>query len=75
MEEFLNEETWAIVPVSVGYQLEKKGIFIRQLYDGPPNRMVYYLVHGENENPLIGRFLYYLDLCLRSIDGVSSYLK
>lgn len=75
MEEFLNEETWAIVPASVGYQLEKKGILIRKIYDGPPNRMIYYLVHDENENPLIGRFLYYLDLYLRSLDGVSSYLE
>lgn len=74
MEEFLNEETWAIVPVSVGYKLAGKGVLIRSLTEGPPNRLIYYLLKEENENPLIRRFLYYLNGYLLVQEGVNSYL-
>ena len=74
MEEFLTDRTWAVVPVTVASRLEKKGIRIRRLKGGPPRRIIYSLVHEENENPLIGRFLFQLDRHLRAFEGVESWL-
>lgn len=75
MEEFLNEDTWAAVPVSVGYCLQKKGIAIRNLAGGPSDRMIYYLLREENENQLIEQFLQYLNEYLQKLKRVDSYLK
>lgn len=75
MENFLTEDAWAIVPVTVGYKLREQGVSIRKLKDAPPDRMIYYLVHEENDNPLIGRFLYHLDEYLHSQESVDSYLR
>lgn len=75
MEEFLNEDTWAAVPVSVGYCLQEKGIAIRNLAGGPSDRMIYYLLREENENQLIEQFLQYLNEYLQKLERVDSYLK
>ncbi len=74
MEEFVGENTWAVVPASVGYRLQEKGIPLRRLENGPPDRMIFYLVLDGNENRLIGRFLYHLDACLRTVPLVKSFL-
>ena len=74
MEEFLTGENWAVVPITVGYRLKEREIPIWKLKDAPPDRMIYYLVRKENENPLIGRFLYYLNQYLEPLNQVSSYL-
>lgn len=74
MEEFLTDRTWAAVPVTVACRLQKKGIRIRELKGGPPRRIIYALAHEENENPLIGRFLFHLDRYLRTLERVESWL-
>lgn len=74
MEEFIGSETWAVVPASVGYRLREKKIPLRMLEDGPPDRMIYYLVLEENENALVGRFLYHLNDYLAAVPFMRSYL-
>lgn len=52
LEEFLFwQDNWAIVPASVAHNLESKGgIAVREIEDGPSDRIIYYLL-GEDRKP------------------------
>lgn len=66
LEEFLFwQDNWAIVPASVAYRLESKGgIAVREIEEGPSDRIIYYLL-GEDRKPgTVNAFLNCLKGCL-----------
>ena len=66
LEEFLFwEDNWAIVPASVARHLESKGsIVVREIEEGPSDRIIYYLL-GEDRKPgTVNSFLNCLRGCL-----------
>lgn len=57
MEEFLTSENWAVVPWSVGEKLKEKNIYIYELQDGPPERVIYYLIKNDEKRAMVNRVL------------------
>lgn len=73
LPEFLADgQTWAIVPETVADRMIQGSTFRKtQLLDAPPERVIYYLVNGQNENPYIGQFLRVLKEHLKKYTVVS----
>ena len=42
----LEGKAWGIVPYSTGINLKKQGFHIYRLLGGPPDRFIYYIIHG-----------------------------
>ena len=57
---FLRENSWAIVPRSMGEGLRRQGVCLFEIQDGPEDRVIYSLIReGTPEEP-VERFLAYL---------------
>ena len=76
-EEFLfRGEDWAILPASAAYRLKAQtGLSVRPIQEGPPERLIYYLVADRPTGEPVKRFLECLDRRLRGMDGVASLLE
>ena len=70
----LEGKAWGIVPYSTGINLNKQGFHIYRLLGGPPDRFIYYIVHGYEKNKLIPYFLSLLDQELRTYSEIISFL-
>ena len=71
----LGGKAWGIVPYSTGINLKKQGFHIYRLLEGPPDRFIYYIVHGYEKNKLIPYFLSLLDQELRTYPEIISFLQ
>lgn len=74
LDEFLTENTWAIVPMSVSHHLKTKGRHVYSLIDGPSDRIIYYLTPEEGTSEIMKHFLSELDMHLQTLDNVHSHL-
>ena len=76
-EEFLfRGENWAILPASAACRLKAQtGLSVRPIQEGPPERLIYYLVADRPMGEPVKRFLECLDRRLRGMDGVASLLE
>ena len=69
-------ENWAILPASAAYRLKAQtGLSVRPIQEGPPERLIYYLVADRPTGEPVKRFLECLDRRLRGMDGVASLLE
>ena len=57
---FLREDSWAIVPRSMGEGLRGQGMRVFELLDGPEDRVIYSLVREDTSGGPAERFLAYL---------------
>ena len=77
LEQFLSEDRFAVVPLSVAAHIAGKSPSCRvvPLKDGPEERIIYYLTRpGEKSAPLIQRFLELLGRRLDEIPGIRSFI-
>lgn len=74
LEEFLEEEKWAVVPLLVARRMRKQGIWICPLRDGPEDLTIYCLTAGSQKGELVKRFLRLLHEELKGIPGIQSFL-
>lgn len=70
----LEGKAWGIVPYSTAVNLKKQGFHIYRLLGGPPDRFIYYIVHGYEKNKLIPYFLSLLDQELRTYPEIIFFL-
>ena len=57
---FLREDSWAVVPRSMGEGLRAQGVRIFELRDGPDDRVIYSLIREDTPEGPAQRFLEYL---------------
>lgn len=68
-------DSWTIAPLSVGRSIEKKcPVTIHQLENGPPDRMIYYLLGRQRKPALTAAFLSCMDLELKQYAEIESFL-
>lgn len=68
-------DNWAIMPASLAYQLQESiGVVTRDMHEGPPDRLIYYLL-GKQRKPAMTRFyLQCLQEQLLATSGVISLM-
>lgn len=70
------ENTWAIVPSSVAFQISSlDDVSIYQIASPPPERIIYYLKSDNRKIELIDYFLMALKKELQAIPDVTNYLE
>ena len=76
MEEAIGwEDNWLIAPASVAHAMARRGgAALRPLQDGPPDRIIYYLLGPRRKRAQTGRLLSLLQERLAELDGVVSLL-
>jgi DNA-binding transcriptional LysR family regulator len=77
LEDFWNwDENWAVLPYSAAYELSKKAdIVIGEIENGPPDRIIYYLLGKQKKMEITSKFLSVLHETLKKIDYIYSYLN
>ena len=76
LEDFLSGDHWALMPASAIQRMKTLDVTVREIKDGPPDRITYYLTRAEEkENEAINRFLLCLHKEISQIKGVTSFLK
>ena len=76
LEDFLSGDHWALMPASAVQRMKTLDVTVREIKDGPPDRITYYLTRAEEkEHEAINRFLFCLHEEISQIEGVTSFLK
>lgn len=76
LESFLSwTNGWAVTPLTVAQSIQRRcAVAIHPLEEGPPDRIIYYLL-GRKRNPdLTAAFLRCMNQCLRQYPEVESFL-
>lgn len=76
MEQFIRlEHSWAMVPASAANRLrDSKAVEIHDMEEGPPDRIIYYLLGEKRKPEPMNRFLNILDSSLKDTKGIYSLL-
>ncbi|MCI9598056.1 MAG: LysR family transcriptional regulator [Firmicutes bacterium] len=77
LEDFLTEDNWAIVPLSVSARIRRQDVQIRPLENGPDDIMVYLLTLPSltgMKKEMVEIFLELLDQELKYVSGIRSFL-
>ncbi len=73
LEEFLEGERWAIVPLLVAARLKRSNICICPLEHGPENLTIYGLTSDSQKNNQIRRFLQAVHEEVSKVEGIQSF--
>lgn len=75
LEEYLEGETWAVVPLLVARRLKKQDIWICPLEQGPEDITIYGLTADSQRSRQVGRFLHAVHEEVTKVEGVQSFLE
>lgn len=70
LEEFLEGENWAVVPLMVARRMRRRDIWICPMTDGPEDLTIYFLTAGKRKDGLDGRFLQLVHEEVEKIEGI-----
>lgn len=74
LEECLNDDNWAVVPLSVALGIKREGIFISPMDQGPEDRTIYCLMAERGKEEIADRFLRRLHQRVEMTEGMESLL-
>lgn len=74
LENFLEGEKWAVMPLLVAKRIKKQDICICPLENGPEDLTIYCLTGDSERNETIKRFLALVHEELLTVDGIQSFL-
>lgn len=76
LEDFLKSDYWAVMPASAvrGIRSREAGLTVRELKNGPPDRITYFLRRAGENTETLEKFLSCLDKEIENIEGVTSLL-
>ena len=75
LEEYLEGEKWAIMPLLVAKRLKRKDIWICPLERGPEDITIYGLTADSERSPQVERFLHAVHEEVTKVPGIQSFLE
>lgn len=74
LEEYLEGETWAVMPLLVAKRLKKQDIWICPLERGPEDITIYGLTSDSQRSAQVERFLHAVHEEVTMVEGIQSFL-
>lgn len=75
LEEYLEGETWAVMPLLVAKRLKKPDIWICPLERGPEDMTIYGLTADSQRSEQVVRFLHAVHEEVAKVNGIQSFLE
>lgn len=75
LEEYLEGEKWAIMPLLVAKRLKRRDIWVCPLERGPEDITIYGLTADSERGPQVERFLHTVHEEVTKVEGIQSFLK
>lgn len=75
LEEFLEGERWAVVPLMVARRIRRRDIWICPMTDGPEDLTIYFITAGKRKDGLDRRFLQLVQEELADMEGIQWLMR